>query len=322
MKNIKFSIIIPVYNVEKYLIECVNSVLIQSYKNYEIILVDDGSTDKSAQMCDDFVLKNENVSVVHKKNGGLSSARNVGVEKSTGEYLLFLDSDDYWDDCNFLYKVNSLINEKKPDICVFGMKKYYESSDKFVSPERKKISSENTIEYMIKYNYFKASACDKIIKRDLLIKNNITFPVGMFSEDIQWTFDVLLNSKKSIYLNENIYVYRQREGSITKSISDKNILDMLKMFEYGIDKSKELSKDKKNICMSYLAYEYSVALGLISSKQGLKISDSVKRKVMLQKGILKYKISQKVKLVSCVANVFGIKVATKLMGKFIDKKGG
>lgn len=95
MNKIKFSVIVPVYNVEKYIEECLDSILKQDYDNYEILLIDDGSTDNSGNICEIYAAKNEKIKVFHKKNGGLSSARNIGIEKATGDYLVFVDSDDY-----------------------------------------------------------------------------------------------------------------------------------------------------------------------------------------------------------------------------------
>ena len=111
-----FSIIIPVYNVEKYLVECVTSIFSQHYDNLEILLIDDGSTDGSGKLCDELARKHEKVRVIHKKNGGSADARNKGIEESTGEYLLFLDSDDYWEKEQFLFRFDEIIKEKKGSI--------------------------------------------------------------------------------------------------------------------------------------------------------------------------------------------------------------
>ena len=123
MNDIKISIVIPVYNVEKYLQECVDSVVKQSYKNIEIILVDDGSKDNSPKLCDELAKTDDRIKVIHKENGGLSSARNAGMKVITGDYFVFLDSDDYWTDLDFLKKI---VNDKlimNPDIIIFGYSK-------------------------------------------------------------------------------------------------------------------------------------------------------------------------------------------------------
>lgn len=108
------SIIVPVYNVEPFISECINSILIQSYKNFELILVNDGSTDNSPTICEQYASKDKRIKVIHKANGGLSDARNWGLKFSSGEYVVFLDSDDYWNDCDALFSLYSiLINIQK-----------------------------------------------------------------------------------------------------------------------------------------------------------------------------------------------------------------
>ena len=105
------SIIVPVYNVEPFISECINSILIQSYKNFELILVNDGSTDNSPTICEQYASKDKRIKVIHKANGGLSDARNWGLKFSSGEYVVFRDSDDYWNDCDALFSLYSLLNK-------------------------------------------------------------------------------------------------------------------------------------------------------------------------------------------------------------------
>lgn len=125
------SIIVPVYNVEPFISECINSILIQSYKNFELILVNDGSTDNSPTICEQYASKDKRIKVIHKANGGLSDARNWGLKFSSGEYVVFLDSDDYWNDCDALFSLYSLLNKYSEVDVVFledlHLKKTYPS---------------------------------------------------------------------------------------------------------------------------------------------------------------------------------------------------
>ena len=121
-----FSIIIPVYQTEKYIIDCIESVLKQDSDDYELILVDDGSTDGSSKICDQYASQFEKISVIHKRNGGLSDARNKGIRAAAGEYLLFLDSDDFWSDSQFLKKLKSGIEQQDCDVMNFHYKYYYD----------------------------------------------------------------------------------------------------------------------------------------------------------------------------------------------------
>ena len=128
----KVSIVIPIYNVEKYLRECIDSVIAQSYYNKEVILVNDGSTDSSIEICKEYDLKYPYIKLINKKNGGLSDARNVGILNSTGEYILFLDSDDYWDENNFLFDLVQYIKiNPNIDYIFFRYKFYYQKFQKF-----------------------------------------------------------------------------------------------------------------------------------------------------------------------------------------------
>ena len=121
----KFSIIVPAYNVAQYIEECIESILNQDYDNYEIIVVDDGATDETPKILDEIASKSEKVRVIHQKNGGLSAARNSGIEAALGDYILFLDGDDFWSEKSFLTEVNKKINEKNVDVVIYSYSYYY-----------------------------------------------------------------------------------------------------------------------------------------------------------------------------------------------------
>ena len=123
----QFSIVIPVYNVAPYLRECVDSVLAQNSTDYEIILVDDGSTDNSPAICDEYAEKYSQIKVIHKTNGGLSDARNFGIKKAQGDYLMFLDSDDFWNRENVLLDLHNIIKENNPDLIIHELSSFYNS---------------------------------------------------------------------------------------------------------------------------------------------------------------------------------------------------
>ena len=171
-----FSIVIPVYNIEKYIEKCVTSVQEQSYINFEIVLVDDGSTDSSGNICDDLAKKDKRIRVIHKKNGGLSEARNTGIDFSKGEYVIFLDGDDWWRDNNALSDLNKIIQEDTVDIVQFFFCKYY-SNGKIIEGKRDygaAFNGEYSINMLKKYiekDVFSGATCDKAFKLDFLNKN-------------------------------------------------------------------------------------------------------------------------------------------------------
>ena len=258
MKNnaIKFSIIVPVYNVENYLRQCIDSILVQTYKNYEVILVDDGSTDYSSNICDTYFKEYSNIKVIHKKNGGLSNARNTGLLEATGKYIIFIDSDDFWVDKDFLMNINNSISDE--DLIIFNSFKYYENrknrknrfkEDNFLN----KLSEKNKIKYLIKKNIYKACAWDKVIKRDILINNNIKFPSDLLSEDMSWCGQLLEKVKKVKVYSKPVYAYRQRKNSISNKVDEKHVLDIIKQIEAG-------TNSNDNMILNYYAYEYCILL--------------------------------------------------------------
>ena len=216
--NKEFSIIIPVYNVANYLDKAVESVLSQNISAdlYEIILVDDGSTDASGDKCDQWKNRFPTlIKVIHKKNAGLGFARNSGLEVASGEYIIFLDSDDYWIDNDALRKFEIKIKEEKPDVVVFKNCIYDELTGTFKEPKKDR-ESEIALEDAIKLEYFDFSAWNKAVKRSLLVDNNIAFKKGI-SEDMLWSYKILLYSKKTSFcLEKSVYAYRKgRTGSLT-----------------------------------------------------------------------------------------------------------
>lgn len=274
--NPRFSIIVPVYNVEKYLEKCVNSILEQSYQNYQLILVDDGSTDRSPELCDKFCENNEKISVIHKENGGLSSARNVGLDIARGEYIIFLDSDDYWDDRDALLKVYNRIQTTHSDIYIFGMKKFFQSTGK-CSEARKPIFTENNlpfseaIRYLMENNTFVACAWDKVIRREIIIDNTLRFTLGQMSEDIEWCIKLLSYARSIGTIAECFYVYRQQnKTSITSNIARKNMEDILQVIE------KYMSCEKGYV-KHFIANQYVLWLTTANRISIKEIRDLVQR---------------------------------------------
>ncbi len=216
MKNEMISIIVPVYNVEKYIERCLTSLINQSYRNIEIIVIDDGSTDKSGLICDRIGKIDKRIKIVHQKNGGLSLARNVGIDYSKGEYITFVDGDDFIDSkmCEVL-----LDNLKTYD-CDISICKYYltESDDFKKSDENydvKVFKRNQAMKELMLGNYFRNYAWAKIYKRDLW--NNVTFPVGKLFEDVNTIPYVFNLSRKIVYSNYTGYAYFQRPESIVNS---------------------------------------------------------------------------------------------------------
>lgn len=256
----KVSVIVPVYNVEQYLPQCVDSILAQTYKDLEVILVDDGSPDGSPAICDEYARRDPRVRVIHKKNGGLSDARNFGIDASTGEYLLFIDSDDYWDDPEGVEKCVALARSLDADVVNFGFKKYYQDTGKFETVHMNIFSPECTglvdIGRQLKYNVFITSACNKLVKASLFKgADGIRFVKGQLSEDIEYCSLLLLRAHRFTVVPRNFYVYRQARGaSITATIGKKNITDIASVISKYVAVAKEV--DDAVPLLNYLSLQY------------------------------------------------------------------
>lgn len=210
MENELISVIIPVYNVEKYLKECVDSIITQSYKNLEIILVDDGSTDRSGNICEQLSKSDKRISVIHKSNGGLSSARNAGIEASSGNYYMFIDSDDYIkeDMVEHLYR---LMIKSDCDMTICNMIRFYDNGEiKFLY---KVNEDELCLENLDRFETLaQPSVCNKMFKKYLF--NNVRFPEGKYYEDTYVYHELTYNAKKIGLVDYDGYWYRLRINSI------------------------------------------------------------------------------------------------------------
>lgn len=224
----KVSVIIPVYNVEKFLPQCIDSILSQTHKDIEIILVNDGSTDNSPHICTLYAEKYNSIKVIHKTNGGLSSARNAGIRAVKGDLICFLDSDDYWIDNRALENICSIMNLHQLDCLEFGAAKCDESGSTVYSPDyigRPSMSDflpllGDKIKHctlLLSKGALISSACNKVIRSELFIKSNLYFREGIISEDVDWVARLIIAGERFGVYNQTVMIYRQRYGSITHS---------------------------------------------------------------------------------------------------------
>ena len=208
------SVIVPVYKVENVLHYCIDSILNQTYKDFELILVDDGSPDRCPKICDDYAEKDSRIKVVHKKNGGLSDARNAGMAVATGKYISFIDSDDYVSD-DFFECLLDVMNKENSDIAECSVVKFYEdnrfdeiSDDLSV----KTYDTQDAMSALIAENPFHQHVWNKLYKTELV--KDIPYAVGKLNEDEFWTYQVFGRANKVSKLNKTMYYYFQRNSSI------------------------------------------------------------------------------------------------------------
>lgn len=256
----KFSIIIPIYKVEKYLHECVDSVLAQSFKDYEIILVDDGSPDGCPNICDEYAQKDSRIKVVHQANAGLACARNSGIQEAKGEYVVCIDSDDYLINNCVLEHIKEKTNTN-PDLILYGYQKLFESDNSWgevCTPVQFAGDACEVVDCQLRNNTFTATAWTKAVKLSLLRDNNIEFTPGLISEDNDWYLHLLCYVKTIECLSEPCVAYRQRPGSISHDAKINSLTDNLWILETWPIRFDELraSGKMRNTLMSALAYFY------------------------------------------------------------------
>ena len=317
------SFIIPVYNVEKYLDKCVQSILEQTYNDFEILLVDDGSSDRSPELCDRWSSLDKRVTSLHKANGGLSDARNYGLRYAKGKYVVFVDSDDFWCHSHSLQKLINII-EKYPesDFIGFNCQYYYADQDSYTKwvPYSEILASpvtgDKAIQILVQSGTLPMSACLKLLKRSMLIDNCLTFKKGQIAEDIPWFINLMEKSTNCIFINEYIYAYRQNvDGSITSSAGLRSFNSLLDILITEIQKmnSRSFSEFTKHALYSFWAYEFCILLASVSG-----ISKEKYKLLLEYKWLLNYTENPKVRKVSLINKLFGIKV-TEYVLKFYIK---
>ena len=214
------SVIVPVYNVEKYLKKCIDSILEQTYPQYEVILVDDGSTDSSGMICDDFSKQDKRIKVIHQKNGGLSNARNSGIKVSQGDYLYFVDSDDYLEP-NALEQHLQYCEDYDLDISLADVYIAKEDGRKnkcsAFKATKNVISGEEYLAERIKQQSYFIMVYMEMYRTSLIKENEIYFLDGIVHEDEEWSPRVLIAAKKIMFIPNCYYNYVQHPQSITKS---------------------------------------------------------------------------------------------------------
>ena len=245
--NQLISVIVPVYNVEKYIGRCVKSILEQSYRRLEILLVDDGSTDQSGSLCDEWERKDERIRVFHKENGGLSDARNEGIRNAKGEYLCFIDSDDYVEPqmIQVLYE-NLIASNADMSVCEFEKQQEgKEAAFPYDGNHRiKEYEGEEVLALLYSKEFLNRStivvAWNKLYRRELF--DGIWYPVGRLHEDEYVIHRLLYKAGKLVYTSQSFYHYMQREQSIMSSFSEKKIWDMLAAYEERISFLLQIEK--------------------------------------------------------------------------------
>ena len=261
------SVIVPVYNVENHIKKCIDSIISQTYKNLEIILVDDGSTDKSGRICDEYAEINKRIKVIHKENGGLSDARNAGINIAKGTYITLVDSDDYIDKEYVEILYNTIIKENA-DIAITSHKVIYENKTTIekATGEKTVLDPKAVLKRILYDDGIDLSACAKLYKTELF--KNIKYPKGRLFEDAATTYK-LIDSCDIIAINsKSTYNYIIREDSITNEKFSMKKMDLIKSTEEMSNYIKQKYPDLEKAANRRLLYAYfSTLTQLAKSKE-------------------------------------------------------
>lgn len=322
------SVIIPVYKVEKYLKKCVESVLQQKYKDFEIVLVDDGSPDRCPEICDEFAFQDDRVKVIHKENGGSSDARNIGIQVASGEYIMFLDSDDYWDTNDALTNIVYKLKDKLPDVLLHGCKDFNLITNS-ISISRgnydinkiENLSKGEMFEYLFKEGLFPGSAWIVVTKRKFIIENNLYFIKGIKGEDYDWLLNVFMHGNRFTATNDTFYVYlKYRTDSITSTGDLKSIEGIIKTIEkwYPIISEEANSQIKRNV-LGHLGYMLGTVYTIYDN---LSINDKLIAKKLIKDNIflLSYSSNKKIKIIKMCSKFLGIDLTSKICREVYMRK--
>lgn len=277
--NEVISVIVPVYNVEQYLDKCINSILNQTYKNIEVILVDDGSPDNCGKVCDEYSKMDSRIKVIHKENGGLSDARNVGIDNANGKYICFVDSDDYIEN-RYIELLYRAIKENNVDIAQCGINKI--SNDEIfienIGYKKNEVkSSKKMLEDLYTTNWENILVWNKMYLKQIF--EDVRFPKGKIHEDEFTTHKVLYKVEKISIVDSYLYNYRQNEDSITGKKFNLKRLDILEAIESRLD---FFQKNKENELYKLTLENYLAVLRNMYINVEKYISDSTKIKKELK----------------------------------------
>ncbi len=296
--NDLISIIVPVYKVEKYLNRCVDSIINQTYKNLEIILVDDGSPDNCPKICDEYAKKDDRIKVIHKENGGLSDARNAGIKIANGKYIGFVDSDD-WISVDFYSELYKLLTKYDADIAICDFIRT-DDNEKIIINNKNKIENVYTQEQYLE-RYFKVGyqtteyyAWNKLYKKSLMSEEQ--YPKGLTSEDVLGTYKAILKSERIAKTNEKLYFYRYNNQSITGKFTNKDF-DLIQIWDKVIEYTNKfapkyykyaiLNRKRINFTLLFrMAKHYSIE-ELKNQKITIKLLEELKKdkKILLKSDI-------------------------------------
>lgn len=323
MHKFNVSIIIAVYNVEKYLWKCIESIMSQLDPFDEVILVDDGSKDSSFSICQKAQATYKNITLIHTKNHGCSAARNTGFELAQGEYVIFMDSDDYWLENSYQQIKSEIMKHKDCGAFLIDYKKLDDQTGEIIEMDLERtyqadqaLLGKDFVLKLLKVNkHLNVAAWRFIVKKEALIKHQIRFEEGLYFEDMKWAFQVLLNVESAQYLPYSLNVYRTNTShQITGSLSLKKILDRIKISAYWFNEAPQYFQDKEDLNL-FIRRTSELYFTSVVSFRGL--NNTQEEKIILEelnkhKVLLNYPNHKRYEWVANTSQRLGIGVASRM----------
>lgn len=331
MNGITLSIIIPVYNVELYLKECIESIYTQMTSACELILIDDGSTDRSGKICDEYASCDRRITAIHKKNGGHSSARNLGLDAAKGEYVCFVDSDDkiYQDSIAELLRC---IENTEADLYFLHGFKFFPNGaivdlgDNIQEEHVNGKTRQEVLKYIGSRPKYPGSACTKVFRRGFLDENQLRFPENLtHSEDLVFCMDCLLAAQTFAALDVPYYLYRQsRPGSMTSSVSDVSAngqSDFIRNTAIKITERGGRESGLYTCLLPILAYEYSIHLWQYGRLKNRDAKAKAYKTLREYSWVMAYGKTTRLRLIRTLQSVIGIKGTSLVLVTVMKLRG-
>ena len=304
----EISVIVPVYKVEQFLHRCVDSILRQSFYDFELILVDDGSPDGCGTICDEYAEADNRIHVIHQENGGLSAARNTGIRHATGDYVMFLDSDDWWKDESVLAAVAGNLDRTDADVLSFNYRKSYDGTltVPYFSAVLPSSETAESLGQMFQNDRWVNGACNKAVCRSLLTEHSLYFRTGITSEDIDWTLRLALHSQRFAFENTCVFVYRQIASSISHSASLTKIECLCDNVKECVRLLNGAEPGKAEILKGFVAYQYGTLLHNVANLPAPQRSEKLMDGVKEMKWLLSCSDNEKVRLLKRSMQLSGL----------------
>ena len=326
----RISVIIPVYNSTRYLRECVSSITSQTYRDIEVLLVNDGSTDGSDRLCEELAAEDPRVVAIHRENGGTSAARNTGLECATGDYITFTDNDDYWERPTALEEMVDRLKETDADMVLFDCTVYWQDTDRRV-PSRPNCQRElvagkpaaEAILHLMHANIFSTYCVwGKLIRGSLIRENQLRFPVGMRNEDIDFCADLFRLSRRLDWYEECFYVYRKgHTGAQTRQrITYRMLSDLKEIFLRQLQCAEAMEdRSMRRAMISYLSFPYAVWMGQSKLVTDHPVAED-QREMKQYRYVLKESTHPSVGLVCKVSRLLGFSLTSRLLSVYLKKR--